>query len=153
MRILSIGDIVRHRNLHEGYDEEWGAYTVDDDKLLDSIEEEVLDGGCIIDWHECSLFPKSWIDLVIVLRCDHTVLWDRLSARGYSEKKIQENNEAEIMQVVWDDARESYDEEIVVQLESRSVDEIEPNIERIALWINNYKCNRPCLPSFLPSIH
>jgi adenylate kinase len=39
--------------------------------------------------------------------------------RGYPLKKIQENNEAEIMNVVLEDAREGYAEEIVVPLRER----------------------------------
>lgn len=51
-------------------------------QLLDAIEDEVLQGGYLIDWHACDLFPKSWIDLVVVLRCPSTsVLYDRLSSR------------------------------------------------------------------------
>jgi broad-specificity NMP kinase len=50
-------------------------------QLLDAIEDEVKLGGYIIDWHACDLFPKSWIDLVVVLRVDSTQLYDRLKAR------------------------------------------------------------------------
>lgn len=50
-------------------------------KLLDAIEEECKAGGCIIDWHACDLFPKSWIDLVVVLRVDSAVHYDRLASR------------------------------------------------------------------------
>ena len=50
-------------------------------KLLDAIEDEVKQGGCIIDWHACDLFPESWIDLVVVLRVDTATLYDRLTAR------------------------------------------------------------------------
>jgi len=51
------------------------------EQLLDSIEDEVKQGGYIIDWHACEVFPKSWIDLVVVLRVDSTLLYDRLKAR------------------------------------------------------------------------
>ncbi len=51
------------------------------EQLLDSIEDEVLKGGVILDWHACDLFPRSWIDLVVVLRTGSTVLYDRLIAR------------------------------------------------------------------------
>jgi predicted RNase H-like HicB family nuclease len=86
----------------------------------------------------------SWFDLVVVLRCDNTLLWDRLAARcdaatsmlcmdslwpwfasvprldtcwaeaagvwsrGYTETKVKENVECEIMQVLLEEARESY---------------------------------------------
>jgi hypothetical protein len=49
--------------------------------LLDEIEDQVKEGGYIIDWHACDLFPKSWIDLVVVLRASSKVLYDRLEQR------------------------------------------------------------------------
>lgn len=53
-------------------------------QLLDAIEDEVKQGGYIIDWHACDLFPKSWIDLVVVLRVETSLLYDRLKARLFS---------------------------------------------------------------------
>lgn len=54
-------------------------------QLLDELEEFVPKGGYLIDWHACDLFPKSWVDLVVVLRCPATsVLYDRLSSRYVS---------------------------------------------------------------------
>lgn len=38
---LNIGDIVKQHGLHEGWDEEWQSYTVDEDRLLDHLEEIV----------------------------------------------------------------------------------------------------------------
>ncbi|EON66571.1 hypothetical protein W97_05816 [Coniosporium apollinis CBS 100218] len=109
--------------------------------LLDAIEDEVEEGGCIIDWHACDLFPKRWIDLVVVIRCNSTILYDRLTARGYAEKKLEENMDAEIMEVLLEEARESYDEEIVVELRSDNAEDIENNVERIELWIKNWREN------------
>jgi broad-specificity NMP kinase len=63
---------------------------------------------------QCDFFPERWFDLVVVLRCFNEVLYPRLEKRGYSEKKVQENVECEIMCVVAEDARESYREEVSV---------------------------------------
>jgi adenylate kinase len=41
----------------------------------------VKQGGWIIDWHACEVFPRSWIDLVVVLRVDSRQLYDRLKER------------------------------------------------------------------------
>lgn len=112
-------------------------------QLLDAIEDEVKQGGCIIDWHACDLFPQSWIDLVVVLRTDSTRLYDRLKARGYAEAKLQENLDSEIMEVLLSEARESYDAEIVVELQSGEADDIEENVERIESWIGNWKQHQP----------
>jgi adenylate kinase len=99
----------------------------------------VPSGGYILDWHACDLFPRSWIDLVVVLRCNSTVLYDRLTARNYSAKKLEENIDAEIMQVLLEEAREGFDEEIVVELQSDSLEDIDGNVERIQTWIENWK--------------
>lgn len=49
--------------------------------------------------------------------------------------------DAEIMQVLLEEAREAYDEEIVVELQSSSLDDIDSNVERIQAWIENWKEN------------
>ena len=110
-------------------------------QLLDSVEDEINTGGYIIDWHACDLFPKSWIDLVVVLRTDSTQLYDRLKTRRYPEKKMQENLDCEIMAVLLEEARSSYDEEIVIELQSNDVDDIEANVERIEEWIKSWRAN------------
>ncbi|ORY79982.1 P-loop containing nucleoside triphosphate hydrolase protein [Protomyces lactucae-debilis] len=145
LEVFHISDLVKSADLHQGADAEWSTLLVDEDKLLDYLEPRALaeSGGCVFDWHCCDIFPVRWIDLVIVLQCDHTLLWDRLQARGYALNKIQENNEAEIMQVVLDEARAAYAEEKVVVLQSQSVEEIEANVERIATWIRQWKVDHP----------
>ncbi|KAI9746520.1 MAG: factor activating pos9 [Claussenomyces sp. TS43310] len=139
LRHLAINQIVRDRACHEGWDEEFGCWIVDEDKLLDSIEDEVKQGGYLIDWHACEVFPRSWIDLVVVLRVDSSVLYDRLKARGYAEAKLQENLDSEIMQVLLQEARDSYDEEIVVELTSDTSEEMESNVERVESWVRQWR--------------
>lgn len=107
-------------------------------------------GGCLIDFHSCDLFPESWVDLVVVLQTDHTILWNRLEARylrcvgkrlsdrGYALNKIQENNEAEIMQVVLSEAQESYKEDIIMIMQNDNVEQQEENTESIVQWLNNW---------------
>jgi adenylate kinase len=56
--------------------------------------------------------------------------------RGYSAKKIEENMECEIMQVVLEEAREGYDEKIIVELLSNDLDDMESNVLRIQQWID-----------------
>ncbi|KAH7122692.1 AAA domain-containing protein [Dendryphion nanum] len=141
---LSVNQIVKDEGFHEGKDEETGAWIVDEDKLLDYIEALPLHstGGYILDWHACDMFPERWIDLVLVLRCDSTVLYDRLTARGYSGKKLEENMDAEIMQVLLEEARESYAEEIVVELRSEEAADLEANVERVEKWVEGWRENR-----------
>ena len=54
-------------------------------------------------------------------------------------KKIQENNEAEIMEVVLEEARSSYPPEIVVELQSEGMSDLEANIARMVEWIRAWR--------------
>ncbi|KAJ3737073.1 AAA domain-containing protein [Lentinula guzmanii] len=142
LRHINVGDLVKEKGLYEEYDAEWQSYTVDEDKLLDELEPIVAEGGVILDWHTCEIFPERWPDLVVVLRCEHSQLWDRLEKRSYPLKKIEENNEAEIMQVVLEEARASYPAEIVVELRSESTEDLEANVTRIVEWVKSWRQER-----------
>jgi len=54
---------------------------------------------------------------------------------------MQENLDSEIMEVLLQEARDSYDEEIVVELTSNSTEEMDSNVERIESWLAQWKKN------------
>ncbi|KAJ1546778.1 hypothetical protein HK096_004741, partial [Nowakowskiella sp. JEL0078] len=114
---IEVGKIVKEKGLHEGYDSSFDSYILDEDKVVDELEDAMQEGGKIVDHHGCDFFPERWFDLVIVLRTDNTVLYPRLERRNYSVKKITENIQCEIMQVVLEEARDSYSENVVVELQ------------------------------------
>jgi adenylate kinase len=132
---INVSDLVKEKELYVGKDEDFDAYMVDEDRLCDEIEPLMENGGIILDFHSIDFFPESWIDLVVVLRTDNSILYDRLLKRGYKENKIKENIECEIMQVVLDEANEFYNPEIVMERESNNVDDMERNIMEINEWI------------------
>ena len=108
--------------------------------MLEDTYDVPTTGGYILDWHASDIFPESWIDLVIVLRTDSTKLYDRLKARNYPEKKLQENLDSEIMEVLLQEAREGFPGEgMVVDLRSDEADDIEGNVHRIAEWVGKWK--------------
>ena len=47
--------------------------------------------------------------------------------------------DAEIMQVLLEEAKEGYDEEIVVELHSEVAADVEQNVERVEQWIEAWK--------------
>lgn len=53
--------------------------------------------------------------------------------------KLQENIDSEIMEVLLQEARDSYDEEIVVELTSNTSEEMDANVDRIASWLEQWK--------------
>ena len=118
---------------------EYQTYILDEDKLLDELEDEMEDGGRVVEYHSAELFPERWFDLVLVLRVDNGLLYSRLESRGYPERKLQENVEAEIMQVILDEAREAYREEIVIELPSNTIEDMEANLTRTMQWLENWR--------------
>lgn len=61
--------------------------------------------------------------------------------RGYSEKKVGENVECEIMQVVLEEAKEGYPEEAVHEVPSNTIEELESNVSRVAQWLDAWRSN------------
>jgi adenylate kinase len=43
------------------------------------------------------------------------------------------------MEVLLQEAREAFDDEIVIELTSNSLDEMESNLERIEAWVKQWK--------------
>eukprot|EP00051_Salpingoeca_urceolata_P000440 m.34104 g.34104 ORF g.34104 m.34104 type:complete len:176 (-) comp10629_c0_seq1:125-652(-) len=142
MSHIDVSELVKQRELYEGFDEEFQSYVIDEDKVLDEMEDEsdlnITAGGKVVSYHGCDFFPERFFQLVVVLRTDNTVLYDRLAARGYSAHKIQENVQAEIMQVLLEEAHENYNPDIVVELQSDTPEDMEANLERIQSWLESF---------------
>jgi adenylate kinase len=146
LKHVNVGDLIKQHKCYDGHDSALDTDILDEDKLLDIMEnivQECADEniGIVADYHSCELFPERWFDLVLVLRANTEVLYDRLTERGYSEKKRSENLEAEIMQVVLEEAREAYDVEIVQEVMSNTVEDMESNVERCRIWVDQWIAN------------
>lgn len=135
---VNIGDLVKKDSLHSGWDEEYECYVIDEDKVCDALEDKMEQGGVIVDYHGCDFFPERWFDMVLVLQTDNSVLWERLEKRGYSNKKLQDNVQCEIMHVIVEEARESYRKDIVHTAPSNTADEMESNVDKLVDWVNNW---------------
>eukprot|EP01029_Cantina_marsupialis_P000893 TRINITY_DN106_c0_g2_i2.p1 TRINITY_DN106_c0_g2~~TRINITY_DN106_c0_g2_i2.p1 ORF type:complete len:193 (+),score=57.16 TRINITY_DN106_c0_g2_i2:47-580(+) len=138
LKHVNIGDLVREHDFHAGRDEEFDCFLIDEDsenRLLDHLEPLMAEGGVIIDHHSCDFFPERFFHLVLVMTTENAVLFDRLSAREYTEKKVRENMECEIMQVVQEEAKQSYEEDIVQVLTSNTPDDMDTNLDRTVQWI------------------
>ncbi|KAG5439976.1 hypothetical protein PCK2_000668 [Pneumocystis canis] len=59
--------------------------------------------------------------------------------RGYTLQKIQENNEAEIMQVVLDEAMTSFGSDHVMILTSDLWEHVDHNVAHISTWIQEWQ--------------
>ncbi|CAI6008960.1 unnamed protein product [Closterium sp. NIES-65] len=207
LRHVNVGDLVRQKELHDGWDDEYDCFVLDEDKVatssmrwtglclphllgpdcttsphpphpslsallsahphllspsspsqsiltfsvvdeleesmgaggvlvVDELEESMSAGGVLVEHHSCDFFPERWFDLVVVLQTDNSLLYDRLSARGYTGKKLQSNMECEIMQVLLEEARDSYKESIVHPMQSDSLEDMERNVATIKQMVS-----------------
>uniref|UniRef100_A0A0N5AMD9 Adenylate kinase isoenzyme 6 homolog n=1 Tax=Syphacia muris TaxID=451379 RepID=A0A0N5AMD9_9BILA len=138
---IECGKEISEHELYNGYDDELECYILDEDKLLDHIEGRLdsTKGGCIVDYHGCDFFPERWFDFVIVLRCNNTLLYDRLKSRGYNDRKIRENVECEIFGSLLEEAKDAYKQEIVYEMDSETPAQMNFNVEKIAQLVQSWK--------------
>ncbi|KAL3917786.1 MAG: hypothetical protein SGARI_007632, partial [Bacillariaceae sp.] len=149
---VNVGELIKQHKCYEGErDEELDTNVLDEDKLLDVMEviidkaaedEDDCPTGIVADYHMCEIFPERWFDLVLVLRASTETLFDRLTQRGYNEKKRSQNMEAEIMQVVLEEAKEAYAHEIVHEVPSNTIEDMDNNVNRVAQWIEQWEKDR-----------
>ncbi|KAL4592201.1 hypothetical protein LXL04_005188 [Taraxacum kok-saghyz] len=139
LRHINIGDLVRDKKLHDGWDDELECYVINEDLVCDELEEIMEGGGNIVDHHGCDFFPERWFDRVVVLQTENSILFDRLSKRGYTGAKLTNNIECEIFQVLLEEAKDSYKEEIVVAMKSDSVDDMNSNVATISEWVRSWR--------------
>ncbi|XP_070760752.1 adenylate kinase isoenzyme 6 [Enoplosus armatus] len=135
---VNIGDLAQEGQLYDGYDEEYQCPILDEDRVVDELDEKMVDGGAIVDYHGCDLFPERWFHIVFVLRTDNAQLYTRLESRGYTGKKLQDNVQCEIFQTIYEEAMEAYSEEIVHQLTSNTPEDLERNLEQIVQWTEQW---------------
>jgi adenylate kinase len=99
------------------------------------VEDELPEGGYLIDWHACDFFPVSWIDMLVVLRAATETLFDRLTARGYNETKREQNIDVEICEVLLNEAREGFPDKKIMELQSNTIDDLDANVKEVVTWI------------------
>lgn len=147
MTHLAVGEIVERLEAYDGWDEARQCHILNEDKLLNDMDPVVSKGGFVVDYHACDLFPQRWFELVLVVRASTEVLFDRLSARNYSQSKLSENMECEIMQVLLEEARDSYPQEIVVEVQNNTKADFESILERAYIWYQNWLENHQVPPT------
>ncbi len=103
---------------------------IDEDEWADGFEP--IDG--VVEGHLAHLLP---CDRVVLLRCDPHVIIERLLSRGYSRKKAEENALAEALDLVLIESLESFDPEVIYELETTDIDS-----ERVADFVQEVIAGR-----------
>lgn len=82
-------------------------------KLATWTEPSVLYGHLLPQ-----VLPKAVAKSVVVLRCDPTVLKERLSARGYPAAKVRANVEAELIGLISADSLRAFGKATTLELDT-----------------------------------
>lgn len=143
LKHVNTGELIKEHKCYEGRDEDLDTNVLDEDKLLDQMEG-LLDKaaeqneGVVVDFHMPLIFPERWFDLVLVLRTKTELLFDRLTTRGYNEKKRSENMEAEIFGVILEESREGYANDMVHEVPSNTIEDMDQNVQRVEVWCRQW---------------
>jgi adenylate kinase len=121
---INVGELVNDKKLYKEWDNKFNVPIFDEDMVIDYLEPQIALGGNIVDFHTSNFFPERWFDLVVLLRCNNTELYDRLAARGYSQEKITENIDCEIHEVSQEEVYSSYKKEIILELSNEKQEEM-----------------------------
>ncbi len=99
-KVVSVNDLAEEAGAIIGYDEERGCHVVDVEKLRRHGKEKKLE-NVIVEGHLAHYLD---VDVLVVLRCKPTVLEERLKKKRWSPEKIRENVEAEILDIITQEA-------------------------------------------------
>jgi adenylate kinase len=92
--VVHVNDLIKEK-YNIGLDQERNSWIADIPGLSRYVKK--LEGDIILEGHVSHLLP---VDIIIVLRASPKTLRERLSARGWNDKKIKENVEAEALDVI-----------------------------------------------------
>ena len=97
LKVIELGDLAKENKLLEKLDRKRGTYEVDVKKLNKALVDMDSDQVTVLVGHLSHLVSS---DMIVVLRCRPAVLAVRLKARGYPDRKVAENAEAEALDVI-----------------------------------------------------
>lgn len=127
--VLDLDEIATTHDFILGY--EGKTKIVDLDKLNTFIQDFIRKKGKDIVFIKAHLSHLLDVDLVVVLRCEPKELRRRLKEKGYNEKKIQENVEAEVIDVITVEAAESYQRVYEINTSDKKPNEVVEAILKI----------------------
>ena len=104
--------------------DEDGTKAVDVPKMRKEFAADIRSfrGTIVVEGLLAHLLPKRYITHVIVLRTRPRVLEQRLRARKYSEKKIQENVDAEALDIILWEAVEAHGVDKVHEIDTTNIE-------------------------------
>ncbi|MEM3563345.1 MAG: AAA family ATPase [Candidatus Jordarchaeaceae archaeon] len=97
------------------------------DRLIPKIVELIdsSEGVVIVEGHYADVVPSNLVDVAIILRTHPKILAKRMESKGWGERKISENVQAEILGSCTFNALEAYGKDMVYEIDTTNLSEDE----------------------------
>ena len=147
-RVISLNLLARSERLISEYDEKRETWVINEEKLrkktLNLIKQAKNDNVevLIIEGHFADIIPEKYVDLIIILRCEPSILGQRLRKRGYKEKKIKENIQSEILGNCTNFIIESKVKKPIYEIDTSKLSINELRDEIIGILLNKEHCEK-----------
>jgi len=124
-KYIDVNKVIDDNDLKEEYDEERDTYIVDENKLAEILEKMIdKEDDLVIDSHMSHYISPEKVDWCIVTKCNPKELRKRLEKRCYKKEKIEENVEAEIMDICKNEAEELGHNIIIIDTTGKKAEEL-----------------------------
>jgi len=144
--VLDLNDISKKQGFVIGKDEERNSLIIDTDKLNKYFDNYITEKIVFIDSHLSHLISN--VDKVILLRCHPNKLKKNLDKKNWPEKKIKENIDSEILDIILSETAEIHNIDTIFEIDTSNltVDEVAKIILKLIendfKNIKNYKIGK-----------
>ena len=128
--ILTVRELAQQHNCLGEFSEQYQSHDIDIHTLAESWQS---DGAAIIDGHLSHFLD---VDAIVMLRCEPTELGKRLAKRDYSESKIRQNMEWELISGTWAELTEFEITVPILEIDTTTKTQIEV-FEIIKQWLES----------------
>lgn len=120
VEVVGLGDLADEAGCITAEDRARKTGIINEDCLVDALVDLTEDKTkrLVIEGHYIDLVPSSSVQWVFILRTHPEILKVRLSERSYSEEKVNENIEAEVLGVCQMDSLDAFDEKKVLEIDT-----------------------------------
>jgi len=143
--LIEISELAKDEDLITGYDEVRGTGEVDLEGVERRVSEiiEASEEPLVVEGHFAyDVVPREAVSHAFVLRRAPWVLQKELKARGYSDEKVRENVEAELIDVCLVEAVEALNPEVVCEVDTTGISPDEAADEVLAIMEGRKPCRR-----------
>jgi adenylate kinase len=131
LEFMDLNKVIEEMGFYSGVDNERGCFIADLDKLNEYVKEEKEEKRRELMVIESHLSHFLNPDVSIVLRANPFLLADRLKQKGFSTQKINENVEAETLDVILVEAVELCEIVYEVDTSEKSIEEVASMVREI----------------------